>query len=227
MGLLEKKSANSAVGLVAAVVGVAGLATAWWRRRKRYQPKKPATNGSEKLAAGEFETTRLKRERQALKWLFGWGSANVVASTIAYGRSDDPKQRHFHGMNTGWGLANLINAAGKFSQLHHPGEDEDYPTKAESSRVLSEAREVERRLRLDCGLDAAILATGAYLWDQGRRRGSERLSGYGPSLVAQGAFLLCFDGLRLMANKRYRRRFESKIEPSGEDWFAEIGASAR
>jgi len=66
---------------------------------------------------------------------------------------------------------------------------------------------LEKALLFNAGLDIAYIMTGLYLAQLSRSAGdqSERLQGYGESLILQGGFLLGFDLVVYLAQRRGRR----------------------
>jgi hypothetical protein len=59
---------------------------------------------------------------------------------------------------------------------------------------IREHESIRRILLFNAGLDVGYMATGLYLRERANRaENSERLRGYGNSLLLQGAFLFTFD----------------------------------
>ena len=71
---------------------------------------------------------------------------------------------------------------------------------------------MEKIFLVNVGLNVAYMAAGGMLWERGRRLGDERLEGYGPSLVLQGAFLVGFDTVMFWLQNRATRRFAEGLE---------------
>jgi hypothetical protein len=61
------------------------------------------------------------------------------------------------------------------------------------TEAVIDLQNLDKILLFNAGLDVGYMATGAWIWERGLRKGSERLEGYGKSLLVQGGFLLAFD----------------------------------
>jgi hypothetical protein len=60
--------------------------------------------------------------------------------------------------------------------------------------IIKDFNSLQNILLLNAGLDVAYIATGFYLKERSKNSSSsERLTGYGNSLLLQGGFLLLFD----------------------------------
>lgn len=55
------------------------------------------------------------------------------------------------------------------------------------------------------------MATGAYLWERGMRKQSDRQTGYGQSLILQGAFLFVFDTVLYLVRNSEREKIRSLL----------------
>lgn len=119
--------------------------------------------------------------------LGSWATINIFSGTAGYFLSEN-STRYFHQMNAAWNLVNLSIAGISLYKLHQTDIQAQTYT-----HLLNEAQSLDRFLLLNTGLDIAYMATGAWLWERGIRTDSDRLTGYGKSLVLQGGFLLAFD----------------------------------
>lgn len=63
-----------------------------------------------------------------------------------------------------------------------------------------------RALLVGIALDLVAIATGAWLWERGLRKDSERLVGWGRSFMLQGLVLLGFDSTVFLLNAHYEGR---------------------
>lgn len=138
----------------------------------------------------DYEQARLDRGRDAMIALTTWGGANLVAGAIGWPLSDEPAWQAFHSMNLAWGAVNLAIALP--SLVGHLRAD---PTKAEVREVLKAEHGLQATLLLNLGLDVAYLTAGALLWERGEFGDEPLLTGFGRSLIVQGAFLLVFDAV--------------------------------
>ena len=54
---------------------------------------------------------------------------------------------------------------------------------------------------MNSGLDLVYIGSGFYLYHRGNNNNSDKLRGYGSSLIMQGAFLLLFDATMYTSEK--------------------------
>jgi hypothetical protein len=118
-----------------------------------------------------------------------WAVANIGGGLILshnYAGHD----KYFHQMNAAWNTVNLgLAIGGIFSSRRM--------MKKEWSTVdlVSANNRMRELLIFNAGLDLAYIATGFYLRERSVNslNNRDRLSGYGSSLILQGAFLFLFD----------------------------------
>lgn len=118
--------------------------------------------------------------------LGSWALGNIAIGT--YSRSQSMGQtKYFHEMNAAWNLINLsIASIGYFSNIE--------PNIGMSlSELISEQNKLDKILLFNAGLDVAYVTTGLFLNQRGINKDSDRLKGYGKSLMLQGLFLFVFD----------------------------------
>ena len=122
--------------------------------------------------------------------LGAWGLLNLVVSGYYVARTDArTPPHHFHLMNVGWNVVNVLLAVWGILSAH-PRQVADLTLAASLSAQFT----FEKILLFNAGLDVAYLCLGGWL----RARAAsaerpERLLGYGRSLWLQGGFLLLFD----------------------------------
>ncbi len=88
-----------------------------------------------------------------------------------------------------WNVVNLGIAA--FGYLNAVNSD---PASMTNVEIIKDFNSLQNFLLLNAGLDVAYIATGFYLKERSKNSSSsERLKGYGNSLLLQGGFLLVFD----------------------------------
>lgn len=122
-----------------------------------------------------------------MKVLGGWALANMAIGSVVYFKTSG-KNKYFHQMNVFWNVANLgLATAGYF------GAKADLNQQLNLARSINDQHKIEKILLLNAGLDVGYMATGLFLNERGKNRSSDRLKGYGNSLLLQGAFLLIFD----------------------------------
>ena len=122
-----------------------------------------------------------------MKVLGGWALANMAIGSVAYFKTSG-KGKYFHQMNVFWNIANLgLATAGYF------GAKADLNQQLSLAKSIQDQHKIEKILLLNGALDIGYMATGLYLKERGLNKSSDRLKGYGNSLILQGAFLLIFD----------------------------------
>ena len=126
-------------------------------------------------------------QKKGMIFLGSWATLNILSGTSGHFLSEN-SSRYFHQMNAGWNLVN-IGIAG-FALYNISMTDVSALGYTQS---ISELQNLDKLLLLNAGLDVGYMATGAWLWERGLRKNSNRLEGYGKSLVLQGAFLFAFD----------------------------------
>lgn len=144
--------------------------------------------------------------------LLVWAGINLLSGSFGYFRSSG-KAKYFHQMNAIW---NLVNAALAIWALMTMG--------SSSLQSLQEAyrsgMQMEQILLTNAGLDLAYIAGGAFLLERGRRKASDRMSGYGPSIILQGGFLLLLDLVLFTLNEQQNEQLDPLL-----DDLASIGSA--
>ncbi len=135
----------------------------------------------------DFNVERLDINKTGMMVLGGWAVANLVSSPILASRSTG-STKYFHQMNGYWNTVNFALAGfGLYGAL--TGD----PSGFTLSETLSEQMSMEKILLFNAGLDIGYMAGGLYLLERSKRDNSDRLKGFGQSIVLQGAFLFAFD----------------------------------
>ena len=133
-----------------------------------------------------WSDTLLFLERAHLARLLAWGVVSVVAGTAVFAllivrRLHSPLLGHFAFQTLGWGAATLAITGLAWRRL--------------ALRDFAGARELDRLLWLNLGLDVGYVAVGVTLgltgWLLGRRLGPV---GAGVAIVLQGTALFVLDG---------------------------------
>ncbi len=146
------------------------------------------------LSAQHAELSSLFQEEQAFRQkgmmvLGSWAVVNI-AGGLALRANTTGTSRYFHEMNALWNGVNLgIAAFGYFSAraMAEPGS---------ILELYQEQLSLDKVLLFNAGLDLAYVAAGLWMNERSRNlegRTSERWSGYGRSVMLQGAFLFAFD----------------------------------
>ena len=135
-----------------------------------------------------FHQSRVNINENAMLVLGSWAAGNILVSTYGNFKSSG-EAKYFHQFNAMWNVVNLGIAA--FGYLNAVNYEPSSITKLE---ILNEYSSLQSFLLLNAGLDVAYIATGFYLKERSKNSSSsERLRGYGNSLLLQGGFLLAFD----------------------------------
>ena len=152
----------------------------------------------------EINEKRIEINITGMKVLGGWALANMAIGSFAYFNLPG-KKKYFNQMNVMWNVVNLgLATAGYF------GAKADLNQQLSLAQSINDQHKIEQILLLNAGLDVGYMAAGLYLNERGLRKSSDRLQGYGQSLILQGAFLLVFDGAMYAIHKNNGNGF-SKI----------------
>ena len=136
----------------------------------------------------KFETERQHINKNGMLILGSWAAGNILLG--AYGNyKAKGETKYFHQFNAMWNVVNLgIAAFGYYNSVNTD------PATMSGIDILKDFSSLQNFLLLNAGLDVAYMATGLYLREKGKNSSnSERLRGYGKSLLLQGGFLLAFD----------------------------------
>jgi len=156
----------------------------------------------------DFNSHRIDLNTKAMYVLAGWSVTNIAIGTLGYfSSSNSGSRKYFHQMNAAWNIVNLGIAG---LALYQYGQAD--PASFSFAESLSEAQSIENILMLNIGLNVGYIATGGYLWERGLRKKSDRLTGYGQSLILQGGFLLLFDSTLYLLNNTNNQQLQSIIE---------------
>ena len=146
---------------------------------------------------------RISMNSNGMLVLGGWAVTNIAIGSIGMTQTSG-NTKYFHQMNAAWNTVNLAIAGFGYYGLR--GQSADIGL----SETITEFHNFEKILLFNAGLDVGYMAMGAYLWERGIRTDSERLRGYGQSMILQGAFLFVFDGiLYFMSRAESSRLIES------------------
>jgi len=135
-----------------------------------------------------FHQSRMNINESAMLVLGTWAAGNILIGTYGNFKANG-EAKYFHQFNAMWNVVNLGIAA--FGYLNAVNSD---PTLVTNLEILNDYNSLQRFLLLNAGLDIAYIMTGFYLKEKSKSSSnSERLRGYGNSLLLQGGFLLLFD----------------------------------
>jgi hypothetical protein len=143
--------------------------------------------------------------------LGGWAVSNMIVGGIGMTKTNGTT-KYFHQMNAAWNSVNLTIAGFGYYGL------KNQDVGMTLSETISEFHSLEKILLFNTGLDVGYVALGAFLWERGLRKESNRLTGYGQSLVLQGGFLFVFDTILYFLNRSKSSQlmdFVSHVQFSG------------
>jgi hypothetical protein len=135
-----------------------------------------------------FQEERNNINQTAMLALGAWAAGNILIGT--YGSLKvNGEAKYFHQFNAAWNVVNLgIAAFGYFNAVNSD------PLSMTNVEIIKDFNSLQNFLLLNAGLDLAYIATGFYLKERANNSlSSDRLRGYGNSLLLQGGFLLAFD----------------------------------
>ncbi|NQZ79046.1 MAG: hypothetical protein HRT61_23455 [Ekhidna sp.] len=137
----------------------------------------------------QFNAERIDKTKAGMLVLGTWATANIALSPILASRSDG-SMKYFHQMNGYWNAVNLIIAGIGFYNATTVD-----PAGLSVSESLKEQYALEKILLFNAGLDLAYMAGGLYLLERAKREdgNTNRLKGFGQSIILQGGFLFAFD----------------------------------
>jgi hypothetical protein len=135
-----------------------------------------------------FHQSRMVINETAMLVLGGWAAGNILIGTYGNFKASG-EAKYFHQFNAAWNIVNLgIAAFGYFNAVNSD------PSSMTNLEIIKDFNSLQNLLLLNAGLDVAYIATGFYLKERPKNSSnSERLRGYGNSLLLQGGFLLLFD----------------------------------
>lgn len=137
----------------------------------------------------DFMLKSLKTQNAGMIILGSWAVANLVSG--GYGWASTTGQRkYFHQMNFIWNVVNLSIAG--FALYNNSSTQIEHFQTAE---FLAKHLKTEKILLINSALDVGYIGAGLLLKHYGAKPDNYKslLSGYGNSLILQGAFLLVFD----------------------------------
>lgn len=159
------------------------------------------------LEAQEVEKIRLLSDkkqqinRKGMVILTSWASVNVL-SGVGYFVSGDYKEQCFYGMNGAWGIVNLsIALPALLTESKQPDS---------MKKLIDNQKKTEKIFLINSALDVVYVAGGItlYHWSNLQKNDQQKLmfSGFGNSIIMQGAALLIFDTSMFLANRKFRKK---------------------
>ncbi len=143
----------------------------------------------------DFNQTRLQKQQNAMKILGSWAVGNIALGAALANRAEG-EVKHFHQMNAGWNVINLVIAG-----FGWYGVSKIDPSSFDLYTTVQEQHKFQKILLFNAGLDIGYMLGGAYLIERAKNTTErpERLKGFGKAIVLQGAFLFTFDVITCVA----------------------------
>ncbi len=159
------------------------------------------------IALESYNIERQSINRKGMLTLGSWAIVNIVSSPIL-ASSSKGSERYFHQMNGYWNGVNLIIAG-----FGYYGATRDHSSYSLTESVKAQ-NSIERALIFNSGLDLAYIASGLYLRERSKNtsKNSDRLKGFGNSLILQGGFLFAFDITMFLVHNRHSKKLMSHID---------------
>lgn len=143
------------------------------------------------LTLDNFNERRIKQQRTAMTILGSWAVGNIAVGLSLQGNATG-ETKYFHQMNAGWNAVNLVIAG-----FGYWGTYRTDPSALSLYESFNQHHGFQKVLLFNAGLDIGYMAGGAYLMERSKRQEDDvkrdRLSGFGKSILLQGAFLFVFD----------------------------------
>jgi hypothetical protein len=160
--------------------------------------------------SAEPDLTAINQDRISLNSngmlvLGGWAVSNMIIGGVGMVKTGGTT-RYFHQMNAAWNSVNLTIAGFGYYGLKNQS------AALTLSETVAEFQNFEKILLFNAGLDVGYMALGAFLWERGLRKDSDRLTGYGQSLILQGGFLFTFDLVLYFMNRSQSSRVLEILE---------------
>lgn len=137
--------------------------------------------------------------------LGSWAVGNTIWGGVMASRTSGDQQG-FHQMNAYWNSVNLLIAGfGYYSAVREEPSSDFWKT-------LQSQHSLEKILLVNAGLDVAYMAGGLYLIERGNRTGDQQITGFGRSVILQGAFLMSFDLIKYWIHRRHANELPKLLQ---------------
>jgi hypothetical protein len=148
---------------------------------------------------------RYNKNKSNMTILAAWAGVNIIQGSISATNATGSGP-YFFRMNAYWNVVNLGIATFGLIKLR-----KTYNKPYSIVQNHLEQQQLEKILLLNSGLDLAYIATGFLLKESGQRRNNLTSTGYGNSLLLQGAFLLVFDLVQYGNHRRNGKLLEGAL----------------
>ncbi len=148
---------------------------------------------------------RYNKNKSNMTILAAWAGVNIIQGSISATNATGSGE-YFFKMNAYWNIVNLGIASWGLIQLR-----KELTQKYTYSQNQLAQQKLEKILLLNSGLDLAYIATGFLLKENGNRLNNLKTTGFGNSLLLQGAFLLVFDLVQYGNHRRNGKILEGQL----------------
>lgn len=158
----------------------------------------------------EFMNKLSSINKNGMLVLGSWGLANLAAGGIL-SFTQNGTSKYFWQMNMAWNTVNVAIAA-----FGYWGATNDWSS---TSEIIKAIDSPQKAYLFNAGLDVGYMMTGFYLKELANRKPAHanRLTGYGNSIILQGAFLFAFDLAMYGINQHY-------IKLNVNPWFDSLNS---
>ncbi|NDC40296.1 MAG: hypothetical protein EBZ77_01910 [Chitinophagia bacterium] len=154
----------------------------------------------------KYNNERIALDIRAINTLGLWGAANMATGAVGYLTSKNEEWKYFHEMNVAWGAVNTGIAAWGAVRLRQQAKEKFSGKKAVDRYVLD-----KRLYTINVALDLVYLGAAGGMLQYAAQHPTdnpEMYRGFGKSVLMQGAVLLVFDNLMLLAHRRNSAKWD-------------------
>src|SRR5574343_540202 len=148
---------------------------------------------------------RYNQNKTNMTILAAWAGVNIIQGAISATNATGSGP-YFFRMNAYWNVVNLGIASLGLFQLRKELNKSYTLTQNQLAQ-----QKLEKILLLNTGLNLAYITTGLLLKENGKRMSNLRNTGFGNSLLLQGAFLLVFDLVQYGKPRRNGKFLETQL----------------
>ncbi|MEO6584242.1 MAG: hypothetical protein ABIO05_07945 [Ferruginibacter sp.] len=153
-----------------------------------------------------YNEKRQNINKNGLLVIGSWAAGNIIYGSIASSQAVG-SNKYFHRMNALWNSATLALstfgylAANKNKQLSY-------------YQSIKEQSLVEKLFLVNTGIDVAYIVSGFYLREKSKNslNNSNKLRGYGESVIFQGSVLLLFDAMLFKIHSHHGKQLYKMID---------------
>jgi hypothetical protein len=168
------------------------------------------------VSGSSFYKKSLDINNAGMVVLGSWALSNIAVGAIGWSRNSGQRM-YFHQMNLFWNTVNLaIAGIALYSNI-----TTDYAMWT-TDEILTKQLKTQRIFLINAGLDIIYMGTAVALKKIAPRypNHQDRLTGYGNSVLLQGAFLFAFDLVLFGLQRAHRLQFLDQLSfrPAREVW---------